>query len=84
MKGAIMSQNAKMLDLDQYNPADDDADLNIDNTDYGFIVSADGELKTFFCPDTVDGYPPKAVQKIFKIFKINDLREIIPQSTMIH
>lgn len=84
MKGAVMSQKAKMLEIDQCDSEDDDADLNIDNTDYGFIVSADGELKTFFCPDAVDGYPPKEVQKIFKIFKINDLREIIPQSTMLH
>jgi|688.fasta_scaffold2828120_1 hypothetical protein len=84
MKGAVMSQNAKMLEVDQFNSADEADDLNIDNTDYGFIVSADGELKTFFCPDNPDGYPPKAVQKIFKIFKITDLREIIPQSTMIH
>lgn len=79
-----MSQNAKTLELDQYDPADDETDFNIEDSDYGFIVSANGELKTFFCPDAVDGYPPKAVQKIFKIFKINDLREIIPQSTMIH
>lgn len=84
MKGAVMSQNYKMLEIEEYDQTDDDADLNIDNTDYGFIVSADGELKTFFCPDNMDGYPPKEVMKIFKIFNITDLDGILPKSTMLH
>jgi hypothetical protein len=79
-----MSHNAKMLDVDQFDSIDDDADLNIDNTDYGFIVSANGELKTFFCPDNPDGWLPKEVMKIFKIFKITDPSEVIPRSTMLH
>lgn len=79
-----MSQNYKMLEIEEYDQTDDDADLNIDNTDYGFIVSANGELKTFFCPDNMDGYPPKEVMKIFKIFNITDLDGILPKSTMLH
>lgn len=81
-----MSQQKPKLqeDLDEYQLDDGTEDLDIDNTDYGFIISANGELKTFFCPDSVDGYPPKEVQRIFKIFKITNLSEILPQSTMLH
>ena len=78
-----MSQHTKLHnELDQYQ--DDCDDIDISDTDYGFIVTASGELKTFFCPDNPGGWPPKEVQKIFKIFKINDLSEVIPHSTTLH
>jgi hypothetical protein len=59
----------------------DEDDFDIDNTDYGFIISSSGELKTFFCPDQHNSFPPKEVLKIFKIFKITDLAEVLPSST---
>ena len=73
-----MSQH-NTKELNELEPYDDDSDdIEISNTDYGFIVTATGELKTFFCPDIPDGWPPKEVLKIFKIFKIHDLSEVIP------
>lgn len=69
--------------VDQYEPEEID-NLDISDTDYGFIVSSNGELKTFFCPDHVDGFPPKEILKIFKIFKINDVSEIMPTSSFLH
>lgn len=68
----------------QQDPVADDNDLNIDHTDYGFIVSSTGELKTFFCPENVEGWPPKEVIKIFKIFHITDMGEVLPKSTLLH
>lgn len=81
-RGILMSQNYTAHD-DQL---DDGVveDLDIDNTDYGFIVTADGQLKVFFCPDNLDGWPPKEVQRIFKIFKITDLSEVLPRSGLLH
>lgn len=64
-------------------PGDED-DLDISTTDYGFIISAEGELKTFFCPDAFDGFPPKTVMKIFKIFNVTELADVIPKSTRLH
>ena len=85
-EGAVMSQQKPKLheELEQCQLDDDADDLDIDTTDYGFIVTADGRLKTFFCPDTIDGWPPKEVLKIFKVFKITNLTEVLPQSTTIH
>lgn len=76
-----MSQKNKIQNkLDTFEEDIDDDNLDIDNTDYGFIISSSGELKTFFCPDQFSGFPPKEVLKIFKIFKINDLTEVLPGS----
>ena len=69
--------------VDQYEPEEID-NLDIADSDYGFIVSNNGELKTFFCPDNVDGFPPKEILKIFKIFKITDISEILPQTGYLH
>lgn len=62
----------------------DEYDELIDDNDYGFIISSSGELKTFFCPEQVDGWPPKEIVKIFKIFKITDLSTILPGSGTFH
>lgn len=63
---------------------EDDYDRLIEDTDYGFIISSTGELKSFFCPDNVDGWPPKEIVKIFKIFKITDLTEVLPANSTLH
>lgn len=82
MKGAIMARNKEQEQLDE--PVLDEYDELIEDSDYGFIISSSGELKTFFCPDNVDGWPPKEIVKIFKIFKITDLSEVIHRSSTLH
>jgi len=80
-----MTNKTKSTDNNQLeNFQADEDDLDIDKSDYGFIISNTGELKTFFCPDQVDGWPPKEVLKIFKIFKITDLTELLPGSSTRH
>lgn len=73
-------KNKIQRELDSFEEDINDDNLDIDNSDYGFIISSSGELKTFFCPDSVNGWPPKEVLKIFKIFKITDLTEVLPGS----
>lgn len=79
-----MSHNAKVQD--RLGNLEDDVtdDLDIDDSDYGFIISSSGELKTFFCPDDVSGFPPKQILKIFKIFKINNVSEVLTGSGTLH
>lgn len=80
-----MSQQKPKLFDDEVEQSQIEAEDDlISNTDYGFVITADGELKTFFCPDSFDGWPPKEVMKIFKIFKITDLTEVLPRSTSLH
>lgn len=67
-------------DVDDF--ADDD--LDIDYSDYGFIISSTGELKTFFYPDSIEGFPPKEILKILKIFKIKNVSEVLLNNVTLH
>jgi len=51
-------------------------DHEIEDGDYGFIISADGELKHMFTPDEFDLDPPKVVKKILKLLGINDINAV--------
>lgn len=52
----------------------DDDDLDIDSeTDYGFVIGSNGQLKTFFLPEDDSVKPPKEVLRVLKIFKIADI-----------
>jgi len=79
-----MSHNAKVQD--RLGDLEDDVtdDFDLDDSDYGFIISSSGELKTFFCPDDTSGFPPKQILKIFKIFKINNVSEVLTGSGTLH
>lgn len=43
----------------------------LDATDFGFIVSADGELKSLMYPDSLQGDPPEAIILILEILGID-------------
>lgn len=60
----------------QETSADSLDELGLDDGDYGFIISADGELKHLFTPEEFALYPPKTVQKILKIFGIKDINQV--------
>ncbi len=51
-------------------------ELGLDDGDYGFIISATGELKHLFTPEEFALYPPKTVQRILKIFGIKDINQV--------
>jgi hypothetical protein len=57
-------------------------DVDIGDDDYGFIISADGELKSVFLPNSVPFEVPDTVLKILKMFGINDVEEIEHPSTL--
>jgi hypothetical protein len=47
-------------------PEDDDDDF--DDTDYGFIIDANGDLKTMMLPEDLMDDPPRSIKKILRIF----------------
>lgn len=51
-------------------------DLEIDSDDYGFIISADGELKHLFTPEDLFLDPPPVVRKILKALGIDDINNV--------
>ena len=70
-----MSQN-----LNDFEEFEDDEDEN--SEDFGFIISADGSLKTVLLPDDYDGDPPLEVKRILKIFGIKNLNNILVERTL--
>jgi len=44
-----------------------------DPSDYGFIISADGELKSVMYPEDLMEEPPEEIQLILKLFGISSI-----------
>lgn len=44
--------------------------------DFGFVIGADGELKSMMIPEDLMEDPPHSVKRIMKIFGIKDLQEV--------
>jgi hypothetical protein len=61
---------------DQTNPELELDEEDLDASDYGFIFSADGELKHMFAPDEFELDPPKVIKKILKLLGIDDINNI--------
>lgn len=64
----------------------DDSLLEIDHGDYGFVISADGELKHMFTPDEFYLDPPPVVRKILKLLGIKDINSVaqFSESDIVH
>lgn len=52
----------------------DDNDLDMD--DFGFIIGADGNLKSVMFPDKLMDDPPLEVLMILKIFGIENIEDV--------
>ena len=59
--------NNVLADLDEL------CDTEIDSTDYVFIVSGNGALKSVFCPSVDDDDVPMTITDILKVFGIKEL-----------
>ena len=60
---------------------DDDEDYEeFEEGDYGFIISASGELKTIMFPEDLFYDPPSEVKRICKIFGIKNLHQLEPRT----
>jgi hypothetical protein len=59
-----------MADRD-INNDDGTEEAELDATDFGFIISADGELKSLMYPDGLEGDPPEEIILILEILGID-------------
>lgn len=57
-------------------------ELDWGDDDYAFIIGADGELKSVILPENAVFAAPKKVQKILKMFGINDIDDIDNDATL--
>lgn len=58
----------------------DDEFEEYDESDFGFIISPDGELKSIMFPENLMEDPPKEIKRILKIFGIKNLDDITPKT----
>lgn len=61
-----------------------DVDLNIEDDDFGFLIDAEGNLKTVFGCDELFDDPPENVVKILEIFGIGNARNLSRAGITIH
>jgi hypothetical protein len=62
-------------------PDDEDFDDDdFDETDYGFIINADGSLKTMMIPEDLMDDPPIEIKRILKIFGIKNIHTLEPRT----
>lgn len=59
---------------------DDENEEDYDPEDFGFIISADGSLKSVMLPETYMGDPPIEVKRILKIFGIKNIDNLIDKT----
>jgi hypothetical protein len=51
-------------------------DLDDEDDDFGFIISADGELKSMMIPEELMDNPPPEIEKILNIFGIKNIHTL--------
>jgi len=67
-----MPNNAQEHELELEDFDDDD----FNETDFGFIISENGELKSVMYPEKLMDDPPEEIKEILRIFGIDDISEI--------
>lgn len=76
---------AKKSDVVELNIVEDDEeDLDVEDSDFGFVISNDGTLKTFFYPEDYNGDIPEEIYKIFEIFRISDPEVLVNRASTLH
>lgn len=55
---------------------DEDVDEEYDEDDYGFIISANGDLKSIMFPENLMEEPPQEIKRILKIFGIKNIHDL--------
>lgn len=59
-------------------------EFSIEDSDFGFLIDSEGNLKTVFGPDELFDEPPEAVQKILDMFGVDSAELIMRAGTTLH
>ena len=70
----LMSQEREEDSLENFEEDD------YDEGDYGFIIGADGELKSMMIPEELMDDPPIEIKRILKIFGIKNIHQLEPRT----
>ena len=62
----------------------DRVEFSIDDSDFGFLIDSEGNLKTVFGPDVLFDTPPETVQQILDLFGVDSSELIMRAGVTIH
>lgn len=71
-----MSKRIDIIDEDQ-----DVYDREIEDTDFGLVISKNGSLKSLFLPDD-DVEIPREVREVLAMFGVSDLTDVVQNHTI--
>lgn len=74
------NQEHNMSQEQQENEEILDEDDEFDEGDYGFVISANGELKSILMPEDLMDDPPIEIKRILKIFGIKNIHQLEPRT----
>lgn len=63
---------------------EDRAEFTVADSDFGFLIDEEGNLKTVFGPEELFDAPPETVQKILDIFGVDSAELIMRAGATIH
>ena len=75
---------SKVTEASQENDISEICETEICDDDYGFIIAADGSLKSVFLPSTIPFRAPKNIERILKVFGIRDISQVDTGDDTIH
>jgi len=79
-----MAKKSDLYQEENFLEEDTEEELDIENSDFGFVISGDGTLKTFFYPEDYQGHIPEEIYKILAIFQISNPEILVPKSSSLH
>jgi hypothetical protein len=63
---------------------EDRTEFKVSDTDYGFLIDSEGNLKTVFGPEELFDAPPESVQQILDMFGVDSSELIMRAGATIH
>lgn len=72
--------DSKKQEIEYDEALTDDDEEDFEEGDFGFIIGANGELKSMMLPEELMEDPPLEIKRILKIFGIKNIHQIEPRT----
>ena len=77
----MSKRSERELSVSEY---EDKTEFTVADSDFGFLIDSEGNLKTVFGPDELFDAPPETVQKILDMFGVDSAELIMRAGATIH
>jgi hypothetical protein len=77
----MSKRTEQTLEVNEY---EDKTEFSISESDFGFLIDGEGNLKTVFGPNELFDAPPETVQRILDMFGVDSAELLMRAGTTIH